>query len=53
MGKLIKGEGLLIQDNCITMHIGISLLPKTGNKIFDTFLDIPLASLTEVKCEIK
>ena len=52
-GKLHQGEGLLRQKNGITKLVGISIIPKTGNKILDTFLGLPNEALAELNCEIK
>ena len=52
-GKSQKGEGLALQNNGITKLVGICIIPKTGNKILDAFLDLPNEALAELKCEIK
>ena len=52
-GRLHKSEGLVIQDNGTTKLVGISLIPKTDNKILDNFLGLPNEALAELKCEIK
>ena len=52
-GKLHTGEGLVMQNNGITNLVGIAMIPKTGNKILDTFLNLPNEALAELKCEIK
>ena len=52
-GKLHKGEGLVLQNNGITKLVGISIIPKTGHKILDTFLGLPNEALAELHCEIK
>ena len=52
-GKLHKGEGLVLQNNGITKLVGISIIPKTGHKILDTFLGLPNEALAELQCEIK
>ncbi len=52
-GKLHEGEGLLLQNNGTTKLVGISIIPKTGNKILDAFLGLPNEALAELKCEIK
>ena len=52
-GELHKAEGHALQDNGLTKLVGISLIPKTGNKILDTFLGLPNEALAELKCEIK
>ena len=51
--KLHYGEGLPLQDNGTTKLVGISIIPKTGNKILDTFLGLPNEALAELQCEIK
>ena len=52
-GKLHEGEGLAVQKNGTTKLVGISIIPKTGNKILDTFLGLPNEALAELECEIK
>ena len=52
-GNLHQGEGLVLQNNGATKLVGISIIPKTGNKILDTFLGLPNEALAELKCEIK
>ena len=52
-GQLHEGEGLVVQHNGITKLVGISLIPKTGNTILDTFLGLPNEALAELNCEIK
>ena len=52
-GQLHKGEGLVLQKNGTTKLVGISIVPKTGNKIPDTFLGLPNEALAELLCEIK
>ena len=52
-GKLHEGEGLVLQKNGTTKLVGIAIIPKTGNKILDTFLGLPNEALAELKCEIK
>jgi len=52
-GKLHEGEGLPIQNNGTTKLVGISIIPKTGNKILDSFLGLPNEALAELQCEIK
>ena len=51
--KLHEEEGLVLQNNGTTKLVGISIIPKTGNKILDTFLGLPNEALAELKCEIK
>jgi len=52
-GKLHEEEGFVLQNNGIIKLVGISIIPKTGNKILDTFLGLPNEALAELKCEIK
>ena len=52
-GKIHEGEGLALQRNGTTTLVGIATVPKTGNKILDTFLDLPNEAMAELKCEIK
>tara|TARA_Y100001968_G_scaffold251702_1_gene236924 strand:- start:1030 stop:1560 length:531 start_codon:yes stop_codon:yes gene_type:complete len=52
-GLLHEGEGLLLQTNGEVKLVGISIIPKTGNKILDIFLGLPNEALAELKCEIK
>ncbi len=52
-GKLHEGEGHALQNNGTIKLVGISIIPKTGNKILDTFLGLPNEALAELKCEIK
>ena len=52
-GDLHEGEGVILQSNGRTKLVGISIIPKTGNKILDTFLSLPNEALAELKCEIK
>ena len=52
-GRLHKAEGHVIQNDGTTKLVGISQIPKTDNKIFDTFLGLPNEALAELKCEIK
>ena len=52
-GKLHEGEGHVLQNNGTLKLVGISIIPKTGNKILDTFLGLPNEALAELKCEIK
>ncbi len=51
--KLHKAEGLVIQKNGRTKLVGVSIIPKTGNKVLDTFLGLPNEALAELQCEIK
>ena len=52
-GKLHEGKGLVLQKNGTTKLVGISIIPKTGSKILDTFLGLPNEALAELKCKIK
>ena len=52
-GKLHEGEGHVLQNNGTLKLVGISIIPKTGNKIFDSFLRLPNEALAELKCKIK
>ena len=52
-GKLHKGKGVNLQKDGKTKLVGISIIPKTGNKFLDTFLDLPNEALAELQCEIK
>ena len=53
LGKLHEKEGVVMQSNGTVTLVGISIIPKTGNKILDTFLGLPNEALAELKCEIK
>ena len=52
-GKLHEGEGIVLQMNGKAKLVGISIIPKTGNKILDTFLGLPNEAIAELQCEIK
>ena len=52
-GNSHEAKGLRLQKNGQTKLVGISIIPPTGNKILDTFLDLPNEALAELKCEIK
>jgi hypothetical protein len=52
-GKLHEGEGHVLKKNGTIKLVGISIIPKTGNTILDTFLALPNEALAELKCEIK
>ncbi len=52
-GNLHEGEGLTLQNNGKIKLVGISIIPRTGNKILDTFLGLPNEALAELQCEIK
>ena len=51
-GKFLEGNGLKLQKDGETKLVGISLIPKTGNRFLDTFLGLPNEALAELKCEI-
>ena len=51
--NLHESEGQALQNNGIIKLVGISMIPKTGNKILDIFLGLPNEALAELKCEIK
>ena len=52
-GKLQEGKGRVLQKNGKTKLVGISIIPPTGNKILDTFLNLPNEALAELQCELK
>ncbi len=52
-GKIHEREGLVLQSNGTTKLVGIATIPKTSNKIIDTFLSLPNEALAELNCEIK
>ena len=52
-GNLHEGEGLILNENGKTNLVGIAIIPITGNKILDTFLDLPNEALAELRCELK
>ena len=51
--KLHKPQCLILHHDGITKLVDIYLIPKTGNKILDTFFGLPNEALAELKCEIK
>ena len=51
--KLHDAQGQVLQNNGKIKLVGISTIPKTGNKILDIFLDLPNEALAELQCEIK
>ena len=53
LGELHEKEGIAMQNNGTVTLVGISIIPKTGNKILDTFLSLPNEALAELKCKIK
>ena len=52
-GRLHEAKGIVLESNGKTKLVGIATIPKTNNKILDTFLDLPNEALAELKCEIK
>tara|TARA_Y100001968_G_scaffold311433_1_gene333475 strand:- start:719 stop:1249 length:531 start_codon:yes stop_codon:yes gene_type:complete len=52
-GKSHEGQGSVLKSSGKTKLVGIATIPKTNNKILDTFLDLPNEALAELKCEIK
>tara|TARA_B100000579_G_scaffold411741_1_gene402806 strand:+ start:468 stop:998 length:531 start_codon:yes stop_codon:yes gene_type:complete len=52
-GKLHEGKGINLQKNGRLKLVGIAVIPKTGNKILDTFLSLPNEALAELQCELK
>ena len=50
--QLHEGQGQVLQNNGKLKLVGISTIPKTGNKILDTFLALPNEALAELNCEI-
>ena len=52
-GIIHEAEGVVLQNNGTTKLVGISIIPKTGNKILDTFLGLPNEAIAELNCEIK
>ena len=52
-GKLHEGKGIVLQENSKTKLVGICVIPKTRNKILDTFLGLPNEAIAELQCEIK
>tara|TARA_B100000965_G_scaffold405893_1_gene441752 strand:- start:635 stop:937 length:303 start_codon:yes stop_codon:yes gene_type:complete len=52
-GKRHKGKGLPLQENGKAKLVGISTIPKSGNKILDSFLDLPNEAIAELNCEIR
>ncbi len=51
-GHLHKEKGLVRQNNGKIKLVGISIVPRTGNKILDTFLGLPTEALAVLLCEI-
>ena len=51
--KLHSAKGIVRQKNGKTKLVGVSNIPKTGNKLLDTFLSLPNEALAELQCEIK
>ena len=52
-GKLHEAQGLVLQKNGTTKLVGISIIPRPGNKMLDIFLGLPNEALAELQCEIK
>ena len=52
-GILHEEESRTIQNNGEVKPVGISTIPKTGNKILDLFLGLPNEALAVLRCEIK
>ena len=52
-GQLHEAEGFVLKNNGKTNLVVISIIPKTGNKILDTLLDLPNEAIAELKCFIK
>tara|TARA_Y100001968_G_scaffold50468_1_gene41099 strand:- start:1932 stop:2462 length:531 start_codon:yes stop_codon:yes gene_type:complete len=51
-GQLYEVEGQILQKDGKTKLVGISMIPKSGNKLLDTFLGLPNEALAELRCEI-
>ncbi|WP_413678942.1 hypothetical protein [Prochlorococcus sp. MIT 0916] len=51
--KLHQAEGLVLQNDGNTKLVGIAIIPQTGNKLLDTFLNLPNEALAELRCKIK
>ena len=51
--KLHKEDGLSLQENGKVTLVGIAIIPPTGNRILDFFLDLPNEALAVLRCEIK
>jgi len=51
--KLHKAKSINLKQNGLTKLLGISLVPKTGNKILDTFLGLPNEARAKLNCKIK
>ena len=49
---LHEAEGMDLKNNGEAKLVGISMIPKTGNKILDTFLNLPNEALAKLKCII-
>tara|TARA_B100000965_G_C19470786_1_gene704015 strand:- start:56 stop:586 length:531 start_codon:yes stop_codon:yes gene_type:complete len=52
-GKLHEAKGVVLQKDGKTKLVGISIIPRTGNKVLDIFLGLPNEALAELNCEIK
>ena len=51
-GQFYEGQGFALQKNGKTKLVGISIIPKTGNKLLDVFLGLPNEAIAELQCEI-
>ena len=45
-------EGLSRQNNGRTTLVGVAIIPATGNKVLDLFLNLPNEALAVLQCEI-
>jgi len=52
-GKLHEAKGVVLQKDGKIKLVGISIIPRTGNKVLDIFLGLPNEALAELNCEIK
>ena len=52
-GYLHEGEGMMRKSDGRTTLVGVAVIPETGNKILDFFLNLPNEALAVLKCEIK
>ena len=52
-GNSHAAKGFILQKNGKMKLVGISIIPPTGNKVLDTFLNLPNEAIAELKCEIK
>ena len=51
--QLYEEEGMTLQKNGKAKLVGISMVPATGNRILDKFLNLPNEALAIMNCEIK